>query len=126
MKAYIVGVDMFMQCLCYFGTCFVRPLHTIKNRRINFFCLCMCICRRNIGTLPLQCTGVCKMSLIKCCTELYQETATSSRNGHIIKKWPHHQEMATSSRNVHFIKKRCFLMKWTFFDEFHFAGTFST
>jgi len=37
--------------------------------------------------------------------ELYQETSTSSRNGHFIKKWPHHQEMATSSRNGHFIKK---------------------
>jgi len=49
--------------------------------------------------------------------ELYQETSTSSRNGHFIKKWPHHQEMATSSRNGHFIKKRCFLMKWTFLDD---------
>jgi len=39
------------------------------------------------------------MSLLKLLTELHQETATSSRNGHIIKKRPHHQEMATSSKN---------------------------
>jgi len=48
--------------------------------------------------------------------KLYQEVATSSRNGHFIKKWPLHQEMATStigplyqemvlsSRNSNFIK----------------------
>jgi len=30
--------------------------------------------------------------------ELHQGMATSSRNGHFIKKWPLHQEMATSSR----------------------------
>jgi len=58
--------------------------------------------------------------------ELYQETSTSSRNGHFIKKWPHHQEMATSSRNGHIIiLKMTFFDEVTFFDEFRLAGTFS-
>jgi len=42
---------------------------------------------------------ICKMSLLKLWTELYQEMATSSRNGHMIKTWPHHQEMSTSPKN---------------------------
>jgi len=41
-------------------------------------------------------------------------------------KRPLHQETATSSRNGHIIKKRRFLMKLPFFDEFRFTGTFFT
>jgi len=66
-----------------------------------------------------SCYFIGKMSIIiykynfnKNCP-LHQEMATSSGNGHIIKKWPHH-------------KKTTFFDEVTFLDEFSFAGTFCT